>query len=126
MRDASKLIDETIRELDGDWRAQILSSVRRIIKEADPAIIEEWKWVKRNGAGTAVGSHDGGICTGEIYTNVVKLTFFKGASLEDPADLFNSSLEGKVSRAIDFKEGDSVDDEALKQLVRRAGAQNRG
>src|ERR1700722_13440856 len=93
--DASALIDEKISEL-GDWRGETLSKVRGIIKDADPDIVEEWKWVKRTNPGTPVWSHDGGICTGESYKSVVKLTFFKGAALKDPAGLFNSSLEGKV------------------------------
>src|ERR687884_7766 len=108
--DASKLIDERIREL-GDWRAKTLSKVRRIIKEAEPDIVEEWKWVKPTNPGTPVWSHNGGICTGETYKNAVKLTFFKGASLNDPSGLFNSSLEGKVRRAIDIKEGDEIDED---------------
>jgi hypothetical protein len=119
----SQLIDARIEEL-GDWRGRTLSRVRALIKQADPEVIEEWKWVKPTSGGTAVWSHDGGICTGEVYKNVVKLTFFKGASLEDPSGLFNSSLEGKVRRAIDFHEGDSIDEEALKALVRAAVALN--
>jgi hypothetical protein len=122
--DASELIDERIRELD-DWRGQALGSVRRIIKEADPDVVEEWKWVKPTNPGTPVWSHDGGICTGETYKNVVKLTFFKGAALDDPSGLFNSSLEGKVRRAIDIKENDEIDEDALKNLVREAVALNR-
>ncbi len=121
--DASKLIDERIREL-GDWRGQTLSKVRRIIQEADPDIIEEWKWVKPTAPGTAVWSHNGGICTGETYKNVVKLTFFKGAALNDPSGLFNSSLGGKVRRAIDIKEHDSINESALKDLIRNAAALN--
>src|SRR5918911_899198 len=121
--DASKLIDERIREL-GDWRAKTLSKVRRIIKEAEPDIVEEWKWVKPTNPGTPVWSHNGGICTGETYKNAVKLTFFKGASLNDPSGLFNSSLEGKVRRAIDIKEGDEIDEDALKNLIREAVALN--
>src|SRR5438045_7541256 len=105
---ASKLIDERIAEL-GDWRGKMLSKVRGIIREADPDVVEEWKWAKATSPGTPVWSHDGGICTGEAYKNVVKLTFFKGASLDDPSGLFNSSLEGKVRRAIDIKEDDEVD-----------------
>ena len=120
---ASKRIDERIREL-GDWRGQTLGKVRGIIKEADPDVVEEWKWAKATSPGTPVWSHDGGICTGEAYKNVVKLTFFKGASLEDPAGLFNSSLEGKVRRAIDIKEDDEIDEEALKSLIREAVALN--
>jgi hypothetical protein len=116
---ASKLIDERIREL-GDWRGQTLSTVRGIIKEADSDIVEEWKWAKATTPGTPVWSHHGGICTGETYTNVVKLTFFKGAALNDPAGLFNSGLEGKVRRAIDIKEHDKIDEGALKNLIREA------
>ena len=120
---ASKLIDERIREL-GDWRGKTLSKVRGIIKEADPDIVEEWKWVKPTNPGTPVWSHNGGICTGESYKNVVKLTFFKGAALNDPSGLFNSSLDGKVRRAIDFHEGDKIDEGALKNLIREAEALN--
>jgi len=120
---ASKRIDERIREL-GDWRGQTLSKVRGIIKEADPDIVEEWKWAKPTSSGTPVWSHDGGICTGETYKDKVKLTFFKGASLRDPSGLFNSSLEGKVRRAIDIKEDDEIDADALKGLVREAVALN--
>ena len=120
---ASKLIDERIREL-GDWRGKTLSKVRGIIKEADPDIVEEWKWVKPTNPGTPVWYHSGGICTGESYKNVVKLTFFKGAALSDPSGLFNSSLEGKVRRAIDFKENDKIDESALKNLIREAVAVN--
>jgi hypothetical protein len=121
---ASELIDERIREL-GDWRGQTLSNVRRVIKEADSDVVEEWKWAKATNPGTPVWSHDGGICTGETYNNVVKLTFFKGAALSDPAGLFNSSLEGKVRRAIDIKEDDEIDEDALKNLIREAVALNR-
>ena len=120
---ASEQIDKRIREL-GDWRGETLSTVRGIIKEADPEIVEEWKWAKATSPGTPVWSHDGGICTGETYKNVVKLTFFKGASLEDPAGLFNSSLDGKVRRAIDIKESDRIDEDALKNLIREAVALN--
>ena len=120
---ASKLIDERIREL-GDWRGKTLSKVRGIIKEADPDIVEEWKWVKSTNPGTPVWSHNGGICTGETYKNVVKLTFFKGAALNDPSGLFNSSLGGKVRRAIDIREGDKVNEAALKDLIRAAVALN--
>ena len=119
----SKLIDDRIREL-GDWRGETLSKVRGIIKEADPDIVEEWKWVKATNPGTPVWSHNGGICTGETYKNVVKLTFFKGAALKDPSGLFNSSLDGKVRRAIDFKESDKVKKGALKSLIREAVALN--
>jgi hypothetical protein len=120
---ASKLIDERIREL-GDWRGKTLSKVRGIIKEADPDIVEEWKWVKPTNPGTPVWSHNGGICTGEVYKNVVKLTFFKGAALNDPSGLFNSSLDGKVRRAIDIKENDTINEGALENLIREAVALN--
>jgi hypothetical protein len=122
---ASKLIDERIREL-GDWRGKTLSDVRGIIKEADPDVVEEWKWVKATNPGTPVWSHDGGICTGEVYKNVVKLTFFKGAALKDPSGLFNSSLGGNVRRAIDVKKDDKIDEGALKSLVREAVELNLG
>jgi len=114
----SELIDARIRELD-DWRGETLSRLRALIKEADPEVVEEWKW-----RGTPVWSHDGIICTGETYKSVVKMTFAKGASLEDPSGLFNSSLEGNVRRAIDLREGDKIDEEALKALVRSAVALN--
>jgi hypothetical protein len=120
---ASKLLDERIREL-GDWRGKTLSKVRGIIKEADPDIVEEWKWVKPTNPGTPVWSHNGGICTGETYQNVVKLTFFKGAALNDPSGLFNSSLGGKTRRAIDIKENDSINADALMSLIRDAVALN--
>src|SRR5438094_5317853 len=120
---ASKLIDKRIREL-GDWRGETLSKVRGIIKEADPDIVEEWKWVKPTNPGTPVWSHSGGICTGESYKNVVKLTFFNGAALNDPSGLFNSSLDGKVRRAIDIEENDKINEDALKNLVREAVALN--
>ncbi len=120
---ASKQIDKRIREL-GDWRGDTLGKVRRIIKEADPDIVEEWKWAKSTSPGTPVWSHNGGICTGETYKNVVKLTFFKGAALNDPSGLFNSSLDGKVRRAIDVKEDDKIDEAALKSLIREAVALN--
>ena len=119
----SKRIDERIEEL-GDWRGKTLSEVRRIIREADPDVVEEWKWAKATSPGVPVWYHDGGICTGETYKNVVKLTFFKGAALDDPSGLFNSSLEGKVRRAIDIKENDVIDEEALKNLIREAVALN--
>ena len=122
-QDASKLIDERITEL-GDWRGKTLSKVREIIRRADPEIVEEWKWVKATNPGTPVWSHNGGICTGESYKSVVKLTFFKGAALDDPSGLFNSSLDGKVRRAIDIKEGEKIDADALKQLIREAVALN--
>jgi hypothetical protein len=121
--DASKLIDEKIGEL-GDWRGKALSKVRGIIKKADPDVVEEWKWVKATNPGTPVWSHNGGICTGETYKSVVKLTFFKGAALSDPSGLFNSSLEGKVRRAIDIKEDDKINEAALKNLIREAVALN--
>jgi len=115
---ASDLIDARIRELD-DWRGEMLARLRALVKEADPDVVEEWKW-----RGTPVWAHDGIICTGETYKNVVKMTFAKGASLEDPSGLFNSSLEGNVRRAIDFHEGDKIDEAALKALVRAAVALN--
>jgi hypothetical protein len=120
---ASQLIDKKIEEL-GDWRGKTLARVRGIIKEADPDIAEEWKWVKRTNPGTPVWSHNGGICTGETYKNVVKLTFFKGAALNDRSRLFNSSLAGKVRRAIDIRETDKLDEPALKKLIRDAVALN--
>jgi len=120
---ASKLIDDRIRDL-GDWRGETLSEVRAIIKDADPDIVEEWKWVKATNPGTPVWSHNGGICTGESYKNVVKLTFFKGAALDDPSGLFNSSLDGKVRRAIDIKEHEQINQGALKSLIREAVALN--
>jgi hypothetical protein len=122
---ASKLIDERIGEL-GDWRGATLSKVRGIIKAADPDVVEEWKWAKATNPGTPVWSHDGIICTGETYKSVVKLTFMKGASLDDPSGLFNSSLEGKTRRAIDIKEGEEIDEGALEGLVREAVALNTG
>jgi hypothetical protein len=120
---ASKLIDARLRELS-DWRGEVLRMVRGIMKEADPDIVEEWKWVKPTSPGTPVWSHNGGICTGEVYKAVVKLTFFKGAALDDPSGLFNSSLGGKVRRAIDIREGDKINKPALKSLVREAVALN--
>ncbi|HEX7495164.1 MAG TPA: DUF1801 domain-containing protein [Candidatus Limnocylindrales bacterium] len=120
---ASELISRRIAEL-GDWRGETLSRMRRLIKEADPDVVEELKWVKPSTPGTPVWSHDGIICTGESYNNVVKLTFSKGASLEDPARLFNSSLEGNARRAIDIHEADEVDESAFKALVRQAVALN--
>ena len=123
-RSASELIDERIDEL-GDWRGQTLSTVRKLIKEADADVVEEWKWAKATSPGTPVWSHDGGICTGETYKSVVKLTFFKGASLKDPSKLFNSSLEGRVRRAIDMREGEEIDANAFKALIREADALNR-
>jgi hypothetical protein len=115
----SRLIDARIKELD-DWRGRMLSQVRALIRQADPEVVEEWKW-----RGVPVWSHDGMICTGETYKSVVKLTFFKGASLEDPSGLFNSSLEGNARRAIDFHEGDEVDGDAFRKLVRAAVVLNR-
>ena len=117
--DPSKLIDDRIREL-GDWRGETLSKVRELIVEADPDVVEQWKWAKATSPGTPVWSHDGDICTGETYRSVVKLTFFKGAALNDPSGLFNSSLGGNVRRAIDIKEGDTIDEDAFKNLVREA------
>ncbi len=118
-KDASTKIDERIEEL-GDWRGETLSRVRGIIRSADPEIVEEWKWAKATSPGTPVWSHGGIICTGETYKSVVKLTFMKGASLDDPAKLFNSSLEGNARRAIDIGEGEQIDEAALKALVREA------
>ena len=120
---ASELISKRIAEL-GDWRGKTLSRVRKLIKAADPDVVEEWKWVKPTNPGTPVWSHDGIICTGESYKNAVKLTFAKGASLKDPAGLFNSSLDGNVRRAIDIPEGEEVDESAFKALVRAAVAVN--
>lgn len=120
---ASELISKRIAEL-GDWRGQTLSRMRTLIKEADPDVVEEWKWVKPTNPGTPVWSHEGIICTGETYKNAVKLTFAKGASLKDPARLFNSSLEGHTRRAIDIHEGEDVDESAFKAIVRQAAALN--
>ena len=120
---ASELIDERIAEL-GDWRGETLSRMRELIKEADPDVVEEVKWVKATSPGTPVWSHDGIICTGESYKAKVKLTFFKGASLDDPAKLFNSSLDGNTRRAIDIHEGEEVDAGAFKTLIRAAAALN--
>ena len=111
---ASQLIDARIKELS-DWRGEMLTTIRRLIKEADPEVVEEWKW-----RGVPVWSHAGIICTGETYKSVVKMTFAKGASLEDPSGLFNSSLEGNTRRAIDFHEGDTIDEKALQELIRAA------
>jgi len=121
---ASALISKRIAEL-ADWRGKTLGRVRKLIKEADPGVVEEWKWVKPTKPGTPVWSHDGIICTGESYKNAVKLTFAKGASLKDPARLFNSSLDGNVRRAIDIHEGEDIDAAAFKALVRQAVALNR-
>jgi hypothetical protein len=115
----SQLIDAKIKELD-DWRGETLSRLRALVKEADPEVVEEWKW-----RGVPVWSHDGLICTGETYKSVVKMTFAKGAALKDPSRLFNSSLEGNVRRAIDVHEGDTINEDALKALIRAAVALNR-
>ena len=120
---ASELISKRITEL-GDWRGETLRRMRKLIREADPDVVEEWKWVKPSKPGTPVWSHDGIICTGESYKSAVKLTFAKGASLKDPAHLFNSSLEGNVRRAIDIHEGEEVDASAFKALIREAIALN--
>jgi hypothetical protein len=111
---ASRMIDERIKEL-GDWRGKMLARLRALIKQADPEVVEEWKW-----RGVPVWSHDGLICTGETYKSVVKMTFAKGAALEDPSGLFNASLEGNTRRAIDFHEGDKIDEKALRTLIRAA------
>jgi hypothetical protein len=118
-KSASQLIDARIKEL-GDWRGKMLGRLRALIKQADPDVVEEWKW-----RGVPVWSHDGLICTGETYKSVVKMTFAKGASLKDPSSLFNSSLEGNTRRAIDFHEGDKINEEALKILVRAAVTLNK-
>ncbi len=115
----AQLIDARIKELD-DWRGKMLSRLRTLVKKADPEIVEEWKW-----RGVPVWSHDGLICTGETYKNVVKMTFAKGAALKDPSGLFNSSLDGNTRRAIDFHEGDQIDEEALQTLVRAAVTLNK-
>jgi hypothetical protein len=112
-------IDARIEEL-GDWRGETLARVRALIKQADPEVVEEWKWKKATNPGVPVWSHEGGICTGETYKSVVKLTFFKGASLDDPTGLFNSSLEGNTRRAIDIHEGEEIDEEAFMDLIRAA------
>jgi len=121
---APERIDQKIAELD-DWRGETLSRMRKLIKQADPKVVEEWKWAKATSPGVPVWSHDGGICTGETYKSVVKLTFFKGASLPDPAGLFNSSLEGNTRRAIDIREGEKLDADAFKALVKAAVELNR-
>src|ERR1700758_4580109 len=123
MESASAFIDQKIKEL-GDWRGKTLAKVREIIHQADPEILEEWKWAKATSPGTPVFSHGGIVCTGETYKNVVKMTFAKGAALKDPAGLFNSSLEGNVRRAIDIHEGEKIDEAALKELIRAAVALN--
>jgi hypothetical protein len=115
----AQLIDARIEELD-DWRGEMLSRLRALIKEADPEVVEEWKWRKPSNPGVPVWSHQGPICTGETYKNVVKLTFFKGASLKDPSGLFNSSLEGNTRRAIDIREGEAIDEDAFRALIRAA------
>jgi hypothetical protein len=120
---ASGILDAKIREL-GDWRGKMLARVREIIYEADPEIVEEWKWVKPTSAGVPVFSHGGIVCTGETYKNIVKMTFAKGAALKDPAGLFNSSLDGNVRRAIDIHEGEKIDEAGLKDLIRAAVALN--
>src|SRR4051794_11324541 len=120
---ASQLIEARIKEL-GDWRGETLARVRDLIKQADPEVVEEWKWVKPTNPGTPVWSHNGIICTGETYKDKVKMTFAKGASLKDPSGLFNSSLDGNTRRAIDLHEGDQIDQEALKALIRAAVALN--
>lgn len=120
---ASAKITKRIEEL-GDWRGETLAHVRQLIHEADPEIEEEWKWEKPKSGGTPVWSHDGGVCTGESYKQVVKLTFFRGASIKDPKKLFNSSLEGNTRRAIDIREGETIDEDAFKKLIRAAVAVN--
>lgn len=123
VQSAPAVLDARINEL-GDWRGKMLAKVREIIHDADPEIVEEWKWVKATSPGVPVFSHGGIICTGETYKNVVKLTFAKGAALKDPSRLFNSSLEGNVRRAIDIHEGDKINERALKDLIRAAAALN--
>src|SRR6266481_5350013 len=123
MESAPTVIDARIRELGG-WRGKMLAKVRAIIHKADPEIVEEWKWVKATSPGTPVWSHGGIVCTGETYKNAVKMSFAKGAALKDPSGLFNSSLDGNVRRAIDIREGDKVDEAALKDLIRAAVALN--
>ena len=120
---ASANITDRIEAL-GDWRGEALARIRQLIREADPDVQEEWKWVKASTPGTPVWSHDGGICTGESYKQVVKLTFFRGASIEDPKKLFNASLGGNTRRAIDLREGETIDEAAFKQLIRDAVAAN--
>src|SRR5580765_5857434 len=122
-KSASQQIDARINEL-GDWRGEMLGKLRGIIREADPEVVEEWKWAKATSPGTPVWSHGGIICTGEVYKSTVKMTFAKGASLDDPSGLFNSSLEGNTRRAIDIHEGDEIDEQALRALVRAAVALN--
>jgi hypothetical protein len=120
---AAQMIDDRIREL-GDWRGPVLTRMRALIHDADPEVVEEWKWQKATSPGTPVWSHDGGICTGESYKQVVKLTFFNGASLKDPARLFNASLEGNTRRAIDIRQDDVIEEAAFKELIRAAVAFN--
>jgi hypothetical protein len=120
---ASQRLDEHLAALS-DWRGEVLAQVRALIHEADPEVVEEWKWVKATSPGVPVWSHGGGLCTGETYKSQVKLTFFKGASLPDPTGLFTSSLDGKVRRALDVREGESLDAEAFKELIRAAVAAN--
>jgi hypothetical protein len=120
---ASANVTKRIEEL-GDWRGETLAHLRQLIHDADPDIEEEWKWVKSTNPGTPVWSHDGGVCTGESYKEVVKLTFFRGAAIEDPEKLFNSSLEGNTRRAIDLREGETIDEAAFKELIRAAVAAN--
>ncbi len=122
-QDASASITNRIQEL-GDWRGDTLARLRQLIHDADPDIQEEWKWQKPTSPGVAVWAHDGGVCTGESYKEVVKLTFFRGASVKDPKNLFNSSLEGNTRRAIDFREGEKINEAAFKQLIRAAVAAN--
>jgi len=119
----SRLIDARIKQLN-DWRGKTLSRVRALIRQADPEVVEEWKWVKATNPGTPVWSHGGIVCTGETYKNIVKVTFARGAALKDPSRLFNSSLDGNTRRAIDIHEGDTVDEAALKDLIRAAVALN--
>ena len=123
MEPASAVIDEKIKQL-GDWRGKMLAKVRTVIHAADPEIVEEWKWAKATSPGVPVWSHGGIVCTGETYKDKVKLTFAKGAALKDPAGLFNSGLDGNVRRAIDIREGDKIDEAALRELVREAVALN--
>jgi hypothetical protein len=123
MESAAAFIDERIKQL-GDWRGKTLAHVRRLIHDADPDIQEEWKWAKPTNPGTPVWSHDGIVCTGESYKQVVKFTFARGASIEDPQKLFNSSLEGNTRRAIDLREGEKIDEVAFRQLIRAAVAAN--
>jgi hypothetical protein len=120
---AAANITKRIKEM-GDWRGETLARLRQLIHDADPDVVEEWKWVKPTNPGVPVWSHDGGICTGEIYKAAVKLTFFRGAVVKDPKKLFNSSLEGNVRRAIDFHEGEKINEVAFKQLIRDAVAAN--